>query len=82
MSWEAEEGIWYPRGVSWIEQEQAYSFVLYSKYAEIVTLLLYREDDIVNPCFTFTFDYLKNKSRRVWHCRIPKTLMGSARYYA
>jgi isoamylase len=82
MSWAAEEGIWYPRGVLWIEEEQAYSFVLYSKYAETVTLLLYREDDIVKPCFTYTFDYLKNKTGRTWHCRIPKVAAGGAQYYA
>lgn len=82
MSWASEEGISYPRGVSWIEVEQAYSFVLYSKYAETVNLLLYREDDIVNPCFKYTFDYLKNKSGRTWHCRIPKAAIGGAKYYA
>jgi len=40
MSWAATEGLWYPRGVSWVEREEAYNFVLYSKYAESVTLLL------------------------------------------
>jgi glycogen operon protein len=82
MSWAAEEGIGYPRGVSWVEEEQAYNFVLYSKYAETVTLLLYRQDDIVTPCFKYTFDYLKNKTERTWHCRIPKAATGGAKYYA
>jgi glycogen operon protein len=82
MSWATEEGIGYPRGVSWIEAEQAYNFVLYSKHAETVTLLLYRQDDIVTPCFTYTLDYLKNKTERTWHCRIPKAAIGGAKYYA
>jgi glycogen operon protein len=81
-AWAAEEGTAYPRGVSWIEEEQAYNFVLYSKHAETVTLLLYGEDDIKNACFTYTLDYLKNKTGRAWHCRIPKDAMRGARYYA
>jgi len=82
MSWAAREGFPFPRGVSWVEEEQAYNFVLYSKYAETVTLLLYREDDIVNPCFKYTFDYLKNKTGRTWHCRLPAAKIGGAKYYA
>ena len=69
MAWAAAEGIGYPRGVSWIEEEQAYNFVLYSKHAETVTLLLYGEDDIKNACFTYTLDYLKNKTGRAWQDR-------------
>jgi len=82
MSWAATEGLWYPRGVSWVQREEAYNFVLYSKYAESVTLLLYRETDLVHPCFTFRLDHLKNKTGRTWHCRIPKAIMIDAQYYA
>jgi len=35
----------------------------------------------VNPASTFTFDYLRNKSGRIWHCRIPAAQLGAARYY-
>lgn len=81
-TWTAMEGFPFPLGVTWIEQEQAYNFALYSKHAESVTLLLYRENDIVNPVFTYPFDYLKNKSGRIWHCRIPQATMSGASYYA
>lgn len=80
--WTAAEGSPFPQGVSWIEEEQAYNFALYSKHAESVTLLLYGEDDVVNPIFTYQFDYLKNKSGRIWHCRIPKAMMKDVQYYA
>lgn len=38
--------------------------------------------DLVNPAFTFQFDFLRNKSGRIWHCRIPASTVGAARYYA
>jgi len=80
--WAATEGLPFPLGVSWIEDEQAVNFALYSKHAESVTLLLYTESDIVNPVFIHQFDYLKNKSGRIWHCRLPLTAMKKAAYYA
>lgn len=80
--WTAREGTPFPLGVTWIEGEQAYNFALYSKHAERVTLLLYREDDVDTPALTHPFDHLTNKSGRVWHCRIPKRSMNGARYYA
>jgi glycogen operon protein len=37
---------------------------------------------VVNPVFTYRFDYLRNKSGRIWHCRVPDALLCGARYYA
>jgi glycogen operon protein len=71
-----------PLGVTWVENEQAYNFALYSEHAEAVSLLLYSEDDSVEPLFSYAFDHLRNKSGRVWHCRIPKDAVLDARYYA
>ena len=81
-SWTTQEGAPSPLGVTWIESEQAYNFALYSKHAERVTLLLYRDDDVANPVLARPFDHLTNKSGRVWHCRIPRAAMSGARYYA
>jgi len=80
--WTAAEGSPFPQGLSWIEEEQAYNFALYSKHAERVTLLFYGEDDVVSPIFTYQFNYLKNKSGRIWHCKIPETMMKDVRHYA
>ncbi len=80
--WAAAEGLPFPLGATWIEEERAYNFALYSKHACSVTLLLYCESDIVSPLFTYRFDYLKNKSGRIWHCRIPFESMTGASYYA
>lgn len=82
VNWASIEGTPFPLGVTWIVEEQAYNFALYSKHTERVTLLLYREGDFAQPVFTYQFDYLKNKSGRVWHCRIPKQATHEARYYA
>jgi isoamylase len=81
-TWAQAEGSPLPLGVSWIEDEQAFNFALHAEHAESVTLLLYAPSDLVNPLLTFRFDFLHNKSGRIWHCRIPVTEMGEARYYA
>src|SRR5712691_12004131 len=81
-SWATVEGAPFPQGVTWSEDEQAYNFALYSKHAESVTLLLYREDDVMHPLFTSRLDYRQHKSWRIWHCRLPKAAINGARYYA
>src|SRR5271156_6881234 len=81
-TWEQAEGNPLPLGVTWIEEEQAFNFAVHSEHAESVTLLLYSATDFVNPSITFHFDFLRNKSGRVWHCRIPVADIGEARYYA
>jgi glycogen operon protein len=80
--WAATEGLPFPLGSTRIEEEDAYNFALYSKHAQSVTLLLYTESDIVNPVLAYRFDYLKNKTGRVWHCRISLASMKEASYYA
>jgi isoamylase len=80
--WAKQEGAPYPLGVSWLPEEAAYNFALYSKYATQVTLLLYTETDTVNPVIRLTLDPFKNKSGRVWHCRLAETALNGACYYA
>lgn len=80
--WAQSEGSPLPLGVTWIEEEQAFNFAVHSEHAESVTLLLYSPSDLVNPLLKFGFDFLRNKSGRIWHCRIPLTKIGEARYYA
>ena len=80
--WAATEGVPFPLGATWLEDEHAYNFALYSKHAHSITLLLYTQSNLVDPVLTHRFDYLKNKSGRIWHCRIPVALTGGASYYA
>jgi len=80
--WASKEGLPFPLGATRIEDEQVYNFAIYSKHAESVTLLLYAARDVVNPVLTYRFDYLRNKSGRVWHCRLPVSSMRDACYYA
>lgn len=80
--WAAAEGLPFPLGPTRLEVEHAYNFALYSKHAHSVTLLLYAERDVVNPVLEYRFDYLKNKTGRIWHCRIPFGSMQAAVYYA
>ena len=81
-TWEQAEGHPLPLGVTWVEEEQSFNFAVHAEHAESVTLLLYSSADLVNPLLTFRFDFLHNKSGRIWHCRIPITKIGEARYYA
>ena len=80
--WEQTEGTPLPLGATWIEEERAFNFSVYAEHAENVTLLLYSADDLANPILTFQFDFLRNKSGRIWHCRLPLNQMRGARYYA
>ncbi len=80
-NWNATEGSPAPLGVTWIESENAVNFAVYSARAERVTLLLFADTDYSKPSFTFEFDYLRNKSGPVWHCRISVVQVGDAQYY-
>jgi isoamylase len=80
--WEQAEGSPLPLGVTWIEEDQAFNFALFAEHAESVALLLYAPSDLANPLLTFRFDFLRNKSGRIWHCRIAVKEIGEARYYA
>ena len=80
--WAQAEGTSLPLGATWIEEEQAFNFSVYAEHADSVTLFLYSRTDLANPILTFQVDSLRNKSGRVWHCRIPLDQMRDARYYA
>jgi isoamylase len=80
-TWEQTEGSPLPLGVTWIEEEQAFNFAVHAEHAESVTLMLYAATDLVNPLVAYRFDFLRNKSGRIWHCRIPVTEVGNATYY-
>ena len=70
-----------PLGVTWIEEDQAFNFALCAEHAESVKLFLYSPTDLAQPVLTFQFDPIRNKSGRIWHCRIPLGQMYDARYY-
>ncbi len=80
--WHSTEGAPYPLGVTWIEAEQAYNFAIYSKHAESVTLLLFSSNEPEQESLRCSMDFLRNKSGRIWHCRLPKDQLNDARYYA
>jgi glycogen operon protein len=80
--WVESEGTPWPLGASWLEQARCWNFALYSKHATAVTLLLYGADEFVRPLLSVPLHHLKNKSGRVWHCRVAADAMTGARYYA
>jgi isoamylase len=81
-AWAASEGSATPQGVTWIPSERAYNFGLYSKHAERVSLLLFHPEDLVNPVLVRDLPSTRNKSGRIWHCRIGEEELGEARFYA
>ncbi len=81
-SWQTVEGAAFPLGATWIAAEEAFNFALYSKHATAVTLLLYAADDVLRPAVEYRLHHLRNKSGRIWHCRIPRKQTREARYYA
>jgi isoamylase len=80
--WAYAEGLPLPLGVTWIEEHRAFNFAVCAEHAESVKLLLYFATDFVTSVLTFQFDPIRNKSGRVWHCRIPLDQVRDARYYA
>ena len=81
-AWAEAEGTPTPLGVRWIAEAKAYNFALYSKHATAVTLLLYRAGDLVQPMLARQLSHLKNKTGRIWHCRVTEAEMQGAAYYA
>ncbi|MFC1597092.1 glycogen debranching protein [Planctomycetota bacterium] len=79
--WESTEGAPYPLGVSWIAEEQAYNFAIYSKHATTVILALFRSEELTQPIVSYELDPFKNKSGPIWHCRIPASKAEGAAYY-
>ncbi len=79
-SWISEEGSPIPLGATW--DDEAYNFALYSKYARTVTLLLYSADDMAHPALAYELDHLRNKSGRIWHCRLSRKRLADVAYYA
>jgi len=80
--WTSLEGSPSPLGATWVAEEQAYNFALYSRNATSVKLLLFSADDYANPMASYQLCYLRNKSGHIWHCRIPAAQVPGARYYA
>jgi glycogen operon protein len=80
-AWASAEGQPYPLGVSRVSDQNAYNFALYSKHASSVRLLLFA-DDFEKPLVELNLDPLRNKSGRIWHCRVPRSIVSACRYYA
>lgn len=80
--WEYVEGAPAPLGATWVASANGYNFALYSRHATSVTLLLYSADDHFNPIYSYRFNYLLNKTERVWHCWVPAAAAADAAYYA
>ena len=55
---------------------------MYSKHATTVQLLLYSANDVVRPVYEYRFDFLRNKSGPVWHCRVAADQASDVAYYA
>ncbi|MGE0395325.1 MAG: glycogen-debranching protein [Kofleriaceae bacterium] len=81
MSWAASEGLPYPLGVTWCEDEAAYNFALYSKHATSVRLVLFGANDLERPHVEVELAPLVNKSGRIWHCRLAAERIAGCRYY-
>jgi glycogen operon protein len=71
-----------PLGATWLPEEQAWNFALYSRHATGVTLLLYGRDDPVAPVLELALDPARHKTGRIWHCRVPVARAPGATLYA
>ncbi len=78
---ERRDGAPTPLGATWMEEEKAYNFAVYSKHAEAVTLLLFSESDFAAPIVSIPFEFPRNKTRRMWHARVSAVAAADAHYY-
>jgi pullulanase/glycogen debranching enzyme len=46
-NWKTIQGNDYPLGVTYIKEGDAFNFALYSKHATKITLLLYKDNDLI-----------------------------------
>ncbi len=76
------EGASCPFGVSWVQEDEAYNFAIYSKDAKEVSLLLYDGQNFLTPLAVVPFDLPGNRTGRVWHKRVPASVTTKAVYYA
>jgi isoamylase len=82
VNWPSIEGSPMPLGVTYIAEEQAYNFALYSKNATEVTLLLFNKESDVKPVVEVWLEPLEHKTKRVWHCRLKEREIKGACHYA
>jgi len=82
VKWPSLEGSPIPLGVTYIPEERAYNFALYSKNATEVTLLLFNKNDYLKPFLEVWLEHLSHKTKRVWHCRLKESEIQDACYYA
>jgi glycogen operon protein len=80
--WIAREGYPGRGGATHIERLDAYNFAIYSKHATSIRLNLYRREDVDEPCFTYDFDPIRNKTGRIWHCMLTAAAVSGAVYYS
>ncbi len=69
-------------GITWLPNEDAWNFAVYSKHAEKIELLFYCDDSLSDSVYSYRFDLYHNKSGPVWHCRIALEKLQQATYYA
>lgn len=81
-TWEEDEGLPLPLGVSFRPESRQYNFAIYSKHASEVALLIYGDGDWTVPQNVKRLDWRRNKSGRVWHCRLPADLVEQAHSYS
>lgn len=79
--WSSIEGTPFPLGATWLPDEKAFNFALYSKHARRVTLRFFG-DDLSAWLYSVEFDPMGNRSDSVWHCRVPFDAVRQARFYA
>ncbi|MEA3145561.1 MAG: isoamylase [Verrucomicrobiota bacterium] len=82
VNWPSIEGSPMPLGVTFIPEEEAYNFALYSKNATEVTLLLFEEENHATPIVEVWLEPLGHKTKRVWHCRLKENELHGACHYA
>src|SRR5215470_8122807 len=81
-TWARSNGSPTPLGVTRVAADDSYNFAIYSKNSTRVKLLLYSADELATPHAIYDFDPFRNRTGRIWHARLPESVLKDAVYYA
>ncbi len=79
--WSRRNGSPLPFGAHYVQEDDAYNFALYSKHATSVDLVFFAQPDARSPSYSYRLEPTRNKTARVWHCRIPRSVVEEAPFY-
>ena len=82
LDWLAAEGSPVPLGATWVENDPSLELRPVFQACRERHAAALRGCGLRHSRLDLPFDYLRNKSGRIWHCRVAEADLRGARFYA